>query len=302
VTEAARPPVDIGIEIGGTKVIVGASASGRDLVRRDRIETTDPASTLAAVRTLLAGIPGPIRSVGVASFGPLDLRPSSERYGTIISTPKPGWSGVDLMSGIIGDRAIPVGIDTDVNAALRAEHVFGAAGTDTAAYLTVGTGIGGGIWTGDGPIVGMNHSELGHLNVRRHPDDDFPGVCPYHRDCLEGMAAGPAIEGRFGRRAEDLSDAEAAIARELVSFYVANGIVGLCSVVPVERVVIGGGLSHLDGFHEAVRVHLGAASGSYPPIPFASGGPEVVPPTLGDDAGVIGAVLVAIRARSVSGG
>ena len=300
---AAQDPVDVGIELGGTKVVVGASRGGNSLTDRLRIDTREPDQTLADVRAALRRIAGTadVAAVGIGTFGPVDLRPGSASFGTITNTPKPLWSGVDVFAGILMDlEGRPAAIDTDVNAALIGEHVWGAADTDTAAYLTIGTGIGGGIWANGGLVRGSNHPEVGHVAVRRHPDDEFPGSCPYHGACLEGMASGTALAARFGTRAEDMDANTAEQARNLAAFYVADGIVTMCSVVPVETVVIGGGVAHMGGFHDGVRRAVAAIAAGYPPVPFDEAGPTIVAPALGNDAGVLGAIELARRVRSGS--
>jgi fructokinase len=295
--------VDVGIEFGGTKVVVASSGDGRTLDTRVWIPTTEPHETLRAVRAEVSRIREghPVAAIGIGSFGPIDLREGSDGFGTILRSPKVAWNGVQVGQSF-SDDPVPWSIDTDVNAALRAERTFGSAIGETGAYLTVGTGIGGGIWVGDGPVHAANHPEIGHLRVERYRGDDFGGVCPYHGDCLEGLASGPAIETRFGAPAESLRGDEAIVARDLIAFYIAGGIVGLCSVVPVECVIIGGGVAHMAGFHEAVRAAVPGVSAGYPPVPFDGEGPRIEAPALGDDAGVIGAILLAMRARSVSGG
>ncbi len=295
--------VDVGIEVGGTKVVIAARDEGGALGHRTRIDTTDPGTTLAGVRDALAVVDAadPIGAIGIGSFGPLDLRRGSPGYGTIVRTPKVGWSGIDILSGVVSGYDVPVGIDTDVNAALRGEHARGAGGGDSVIYLTVGTGIGGAIWADGGIVRGANHPEMGHVTVPVRRDDPFGGLCPYHGGCLEGMASGPAVEARFGMRPEALAPADAEFAAGLVAHYLAHGIVSMCAVVPVTRVIIGGGVAHLPGLHARVRGHLAEASGLYPPVPFAEGGPEIVAPGLGDDAGVIGAIELAAMARAASG-
>lgn len=292
----------VGIELGGTKVIVGSSEDGRSLTHRHRIPTTDPSSTFDAIRAVLEDIESEVRiaAVGIGSFGPLDLRRGSDHFGEVVRSPKGAWSGTNIVKGVTEGRGVPWAIDTDVNVALRAEHAYGAASGESAAYLTVGTGIGGGIWDSGAPVMGANHPEIGHVRVRRLPGDDFEGVCPYHGDCLEGMASGPAIEQRFGRPGDMLEGPALHEARDLAAFYLAGGVAALCSVIPVETVVIGGGLSHMDGFHASVSAALPAVSGGYPPVPFVGGGPAIVPPDLGDDAGVIGAILLARSSSSTS--
>ena len=294
--------LDIGIELGGTKIVVAASPGGRDLTGRIRISTEQPQSTLAAVRSAIDDLAGSasVAAIGIGSFGPLDLRRESPAYGTIVRTPKPNWSGVDVVSGIVASRDVPVAVDTDVAAALRAEHRWGAATTPTAAYATVGTGLGVALWSHGRIVEGLNHSEIGHIRVPRHHSDDFEGVCPYHGDCLEGMASGPALAARWGAPAQALPPATFAAALELEAWYLAHGVAGMGAVVPVETVVLGGGVAHMEGLHAAVADALPAASGHYPPIPFAEDGPAIVPPDLGDDAGVLGAIELARFARKAS--
>jgi len=282
--------VDVGIELGGTKIVIGASDHGADLLYRDVIATVDPDTTLSSVSASLEGVfeRHLVRAIGIASFGPIDLRSESETYGRMLSTPKPGWSGVDILAEIAVD-GVPSVIDTDVNAAMLAEHTWGSATKDNAAYFTVGTGVGGAIWSNGGVLRGANHSEIGHLRIPRHPDDDFPGSCPFHGDCLEGMASGTAMRERWGVSADALGGS-ATTALEFEAWYLAHAIASLCAVIPVDQVIIGGGVSKMPGFHTSISGMLPEASGGYPPVPFAAGGPQVLPPGLGDDAGVIGAI------------
>ena len=291
--------VHVGVELGGTKVVVGASAEGSDLVYRDVVPTTDPESTLAAVRNSIALVMDSHRvlAIGVASFGPIDVRPGSSTYGVMLQTPKPGWTGTNILAGITPPDA-PTALDTDVAAAMLAEHVWGAGTSDNAAYFTVGTGIGAALWSDGGVLHGANHSEIGHIRVPRHPDDVFPGSCPFHGDCLEGMASGTAIRERWDLSPEALGDNEDA-ALGLESWYLAHAIASLCAVVPVDQVIIGGGVAKLRGFHAGISAMLSRASGGYPSVPFATGGPQILVPELGDDAGVIGAIELG---RAISDG
>ncbi|HSJ72549.1 MAG TPA: ROK family protein [Acidimicrobiia bacterium] len=296
------PNVDIGIELGGTKIVIGSSKGGRDLTHRIRIDTGSPDETFPRIAEILdtIGASHGIAAVGIGTFGPVDLRRSSLTFGSIMATPKPHWSDTEVVRQIIGTRDVPFAIDTDVNASLRGEVVWGAATATTGAYLTVGTGIGGGMWV-DGDVVrGANHPEVGHMLVPRREDDEFEGSCPFHGACLEGLASGTALAVRYGSAPEAMSAEEKARASDLAAHYLAVGIVGLIAVIPVEVVVIGGGVAHLPGFHQRVAVSLERLSGSYPTVPYGEGGPLVVPPTLGDDAGVIGAIELARRARSGS--
>jgi len=285
----------IGVELGGTKMVVGASIDGLSLEARERLPTSDPDSTFDAIREAITSVASgrTISAIGLASFGPIDLREPSPEFGHLISTPKPGWSGVDVVGGIAGAFDVPFAVDTDVNAAVRAEKLHGAGtAVEHVAYLTIGTGVGGGIWSNGRVLQGANHPEIGHIRVPRHPEDHHESSCPFHEDCLEGMAAGPAIRARWGSRAENLDHLTGAATR-LEAWYLARGIAGLCAIIPVDMVIIGGGLAKLPHLHAEVTTALGEASGLYPPVPFAEGGPAVVAPILGDDAGVRGAIELA---------
>jgi fructokinase len=285
--------VHVGIELGGTKVVVGASERNAELLFRETIATGDPGATLAAVTDSLEGLTDRYRvgGIGIASFGPIDLRPTSPTFGTMLATPKAGWSGVDVL-GLLTVPGVDVAIDTDVNAALLAERAWGAGTSENLAYLTVGTGIGGAIYTGGGVVHGSNHPEVGHMRVPRHPEDSFPGVCPFHGDCLEGMASGTAIRSRWDVAADALGHA---LPDALVfeSWYLAHAIASLCAIIPVDQVIVGGGVSKLPGLHASVASMLPQASGGYPPVPFEMGGPGVMAPGLGDDSGVVGAIELA---------
>lgn len=215
-----------GVEAGGTKFVCLVGDGEGRILAEQRIPTRGPRETLAeAVDALRRATveTGALDAIGVAAFGPLDLRPGSG-HGRLLSTPKPGWSGVDLVSPLRDAFGVPVAIDTDVTAAALAEGRWGAAlGLESFAYMTVGTGIGVGVIAGGRPLHGLVHPEFGHVNVPRAPGDDFPGVCPFHADCLEGMASGPAISARWGVPAEDLDGALRERVVELEAIYLASG-------------------------------------------------------------------------------
>ncbi len=293
----------VGVELGGTKMVIASSVGGASISARELVPTADPDSTLGAVRSAIGSVSGgrPIKALGLASFGPIDLRVRSDRFGELLDTPKPGWSGVNILDALSGDLDIRTAIDTDVNAAVLAEKTWGAGRDhDHVAYLTVGTGIGGGILSNGRLLHGANHPEIGHIRVPRRSEDDHVSSCPFHEDCLEGMASGTALRERWGTGAEKLGQLTSAATR-LEAWYLARGIAGLCSIIPVEVVIIGGGLAKLPGLHAEVAAALVEASGMYPPVPFAEGGPIITPPELGDDAGVLGALLLARTATQGSG-
>jgi fructokinase len=239
-----------GVEAGGTKFVCAVGdGEGRVLAER-RFPTRGPRETLAqAVRALReqTAATGPPAAVGIGGFGPLDLRPG-EGFGRLLSTPKPGWSGVDLIGPFRNAFAVPVAVDTDVTAAALAESRWGAArGLGTVAYMTVGTGVGVGIVADGRPLHGLVHPEAGHVSVPRVPDDDFPGMCPFHGDCLEGMASGPALAARWGAPAQDLQGAVRERALDTEAAYLAAGLRTLVYAVAPERIVVGGGVAAMPG-------------------------------------------------------
>lgn len=286
------------VELGGTKTLVAVGSRDGDLGEVHRVDTgDDPGATAAAVVERLAG--AGIRALGISSFGPLDLRPSSPTFGSVLATPKAGWQGHNLLESIAAPLGVPVSIDTDVNGAALAEGLWGASvGVDHHAYVTVGTGIGAGLVRGGKPVQGLSHPEFGHLTVARRRDDTYEGACPYHGDCLEGLAAGPALLGRFGAAVSALPATRLADAVDLVAFYVAQGVAALVYTVSPERVVIGGGVSRNPGFHLAVREALVARLAGYGVMPEHESDEFVVEPGLGDRSGLIGGLALAAAAVS----
>lgn len=295
----SSPPVrtvSAGIEAGGTKFVCAVGTGPDDLLDSTVVPTTTPAETLARVRAFIDRPRDGVRvgRVGVASFGPLDLRPGSPRYGRITTTPKPGWAGTDLLGAVGGWVDGPVVLDTDVNGAAVGEHRWGAArGVASSAYLTVGTGIGGGAVVGGRVLGGQVHPEMGHLHVQRHPDDGFAGSCPFHGDCLEGLASGPAIRARVGRPAHDLgAELPRVVATE--AWYLAQLVTTVALVLSPERVVLGGGVLGMPGLMAAVRVAvLDRLAGALDGTPVADDvGSWLVRPRLGSMSGVLGAIAL----------
>jgi fructokinase len=283
-----------GIEAGGTKIVCGVGTGPADLRAVTRFPTTTPAETIARAVAALAG--HDVEAVGIASFGPLDLDPASPGFGRVTATPKPGWEGTDVAGEVKRLLGVPVAIDTDVNGAALAEWRWGAArDLDTFVYLTIGTGIGGGGMVNGDLMHGLSHPEMGHMLVPHHPDDPFPGACPFHGDCLEGLAAGPAIEQRWGRPAGSLGvDTGAAVA--LQAHYVAVAVVELVTIVSPRLVILGGGVMKMPGLIDEVRRRVPALLGGYFPRPADRIDRFIVPPALGDDAGVLGGLALAGRA------
>lgn len=282
-----------GVEGGGTKFVVAVGTDPRRVSEPVAHPTTTPEETLGRVASHIRAL-GPVEAVGVACFGPLDLRPASPTFGRILDTPKPGWSGTDVAGMIASALDVPVRIDTDVNGAALGEGRWGAArGLETFLYLTIGTGIGGGGLMKGAPMRGLTHPEMGHLRLPRHPKDGFAGVCPFHGDCLEGLASGPALEARWGRPGPDLGD-RAPAAVELESWYLGTALADLTLALSPQRIVIGGGVMGLPGLIEGTRARLTEALGGYLRLPEVADVERfIVPPGLGDRSGVLGAIALA---------
>jgi fructokinase len=282
------------IEAGGTKFVCAVGTGPDDLRAEARFPTTTPAETLGKCLEFFRAQPK-LDALGVGCFGPVDLREGSPSYGCVTTTPKPGWANTDIVGPLRGALRIPVGFDTDVNGAVLGESRWGAArGLDNAVYLTVGTGIGGGALVGGKLAHGLVHPEMGHLLVPREPDDaEYPGFCPYHgARCWEGVAAGPAILKRWNARAEQLPADHPAW--DLEARYLASGLTSLVLVLSPERVILGGGVMQAEQLLPLVRKYLARSLGGYvqsDALVNIEG--YVVPPLLGQRAGIAGALALA---------
>lgn len=287
-----------GIEAGGTRWTCAVGDGEGDLARVESFATTTPAKTLARAAEFFAAVPD-LEALGIGAFGPVIVDRASPRWGTITTTPKPGWADTDV-AGPLGEAlAVPIALDTDVNAAAIGEWRWGAAqGLDTFVYVTVGTGIGGGVFASGRPVHGLLHPELGHMRIPHDPErDPFPGSCPFHGDCLEGLASGTALRERWGRRGEELTDPAA---WGLEADYLALGLMNLVLVLAAERIVLGGGVGSAPGLIPRVRTRLRELLAGYVDVPQL--GPDidayVVPPALGPRSGVLGAIELARTAAA----
>jgi len=288
-------PLFGGIEAGGTKFVCVIGTGPEDIRARTRFPTTEPEETLQrAVDFFRESSHGKLHALGIASFGPVELRRHHPDYGCITTTPKPHWSGTDIVGYVHAALDVPIGFDTDVNGAALGEGRWGAArGLGTFAYMTVGTGLGVGSVVGGRTSHGLVHPEMGHMTVPRQAGDEFPGLCPFHGDCLEGMAAGPAIEERWGRRGETLSGNDLALAIDIEAGYLAAGLRNIVYTIAPERIVIGGGVAKMPGLIPRVRSRLIENLAGYPGLPEHSSDEFVVPAVLGDMAGPVGALVLA---------
>jgi fructokinase len=284
-----------GIEAGGTKFVCGIGDQEGRLLHRARFPTTTPGETIEQALEFFQKH-DPVEAIGIASFGPIDLDTASPGYGRITSTPKPGWSRTDLVGQMSADLGVPVAFDTDVNGAALGEHRWGAArGLHTFVYLTIGTGIGGGGMVAGNLIHGALHPEMGHMRIPHDRSaDPFEGICPFHGDCLEGLAAGPAIEARWGARGETLGEDHPAW--NLEARYLGLALANLALTLSPQRIILGGGVMHVRGMFPMVRAELQATLNGY--VQHAAFLDEiektVVPPALGDQAGVLGAIALAL--------
>jgi fructokinase len=294
---AGRGPVVGGIEAGGTKIVCAVGTGPDDVRAEVRVPTTTPAETLGRVVAFFReqAAQAPLRGLGVASFGPLDLDPRSSTYGFITTTPKPGWRGVDLVGPLRAALGVPVALDTDVNAAALAEQRWGAGrGLGSLVYVTVGTGIGGGAAIDGRPLHGLLHPEMGHVRVPHdRARDPFAGICPAHGNCWEGLATAPAIAARWGCAPETLPDAHPAWALE--AHYLALGIANIVLTLSPERLVLGGGVLARTHLYRLVRSGVSDLLAGYLSSPVLDIGLEryIVPPALGDRAGILGALALA---------
>lgn len=276
------------IEAGGTKFVCAVSDHSLNIQDRVSIPTTTPEETLEKVFAFFDQYE--LESMGIGSFGPIDVNKNSETYGYITTTPKTAWQHTDFLGKVKSRYNIPVGWTTDVNGAALGELEKGAAqGKASCIYLTVGTGIGGGAVVNGVPLEGFGHPEMGHVLVRMHPDDDFEGICPFHKNCLEGLASGPAIEKRYGEKAQDLAEKDKVW--EIEAYYLAQALMNYTLTLSPERIILGGGVMKLKHLFPLIRKEFDALMEGYVETPDLD--TYIVSPDLGDDAGITGSLILA---------
>ena len=284
------------LEAGGTKMVLGTFDMQGNMLESKTLPTLTPEETLPAMRAFFEQ--HHIASLGIGGFGPLDLNPASPTYGYITSTPKLKWQNTPLLAAMVGDSGIPCAIDTDVNAAVLAEADRGAAkGMQDVVYITIGTGIGGGVLSGGKLVHGMLHPELGHMLLRPHPDDPNPsGVCPYHDGCCEGLAAGPGIGARIGGDARNLPDDHPTFTIE--ADYLAQMCVNLILTVSPQRIILGGGVMQRQTLFPMIRKRTLELLGGYVQSPAVLEHMDeyIVPPALYPISGLVGAYLLGKQA------
>jgi fructokinase len=286
------------VEAGGTKFMVGIATGPDDVREIIRIGTEMPDATIAATIDWLqqaAKKHGALASIGIASFGPAELDRTAANWGYITTTPKAGWSQTDFAARIQKALGVPVGFDTDVNGVALAESRWGASqGQRLSVYITVGTGIGGGVILNGVPLHGLSHPEMGHMRPQRHPDDlAFKGVCPFHGDCLEGLASGPAIKARWGASLSELPHDHPA--HDVIAWYLAQLAINVQAMMEPGRIVLGGGVMATTGLIERVRAITTQLGANY----FRGKANDIITaPGLGNRAGLLGGLALAMDAAA----
>lgn len=286
-----------GVELGGTKCVAILAGGPGDIVAREVVPTGAPEGTLPELEHILLGWKrdAGFDALGIASFGPLDLDPSSPTCGHVRATPKPGWPGTDLAPRLRKSIGVPVALDTDVNGAALAEMRWGSGrGLTDFAYITVGTGIGVGLIVDGKPTRGFAHCELGHIRVARPTGDDWPGSCPYHGDCVEGMASGSSLEARFGGRVAELGADDPVW--ESVAWTLAQLCHAIVGAAAPRRIAIGGGVTDCQP-HLRARIEAKLVESLNGFMELPAGRDYICAPELGANAGPLGAIALAMTAK-----
>ena len=290
-----------GIEAGGTKFVCAVGTGPDDMRDEVRFPTTKPEETIGQAIDFFTeqAKKEPLTAIGIAAFGPVDPNPKSPTFGYITTTPKPYWGHAKFGGAVQEALNVPVGFDTDVNGAALGEHRWGAAqDVDNFIYLTIGTGLGGGAMINGRLVHGLIHPEMGHILIPHHPEDSYAGHCPFHGDCLEGMCAGPALEGRWGQRAENLPLNHRAW--DLEAHYLALGLVNFICTLSPQRIIMGGGVMDQKHLFPMIRERVQEYLSGYVQSPdiLENINNYIVPPGLGNRAGVLGAIALAQQAAS----
>ncbi|MFV0467257.1 MAG: ROK family protein [Lachnospiraceae bacterium] len=284
-----------GIEAGGTKMVCAIGDGEGTIIDRTSFPTTSPEETFEKVIAYFKK--RDIVSLGLGSFGPVDLDHRSATYGYITETPKSGWRNFNAVGTLKKEFPIPIGFDTDVNGAILGEVAWGAAqGCENAIYITIGTGVGIGAYINGKLVHGLMHPEAGHILLYKDQKDTFPGICPYHSNCMEGLASGPAIEARWGKKAIELADQEEVW--NLEAFYIAQSIVSYILTYSPQKIILWGGVMHQAQLFALVRDKVVELLNGYVhnDIILKHIDEYIIPPALGEDPGIIGAVELAVEA------
>lgn len=276
------------IEAGGTKFVCAVSDNELNLIDKKTIPTRSPQETFEAVFDFFDSYL--LESMGIGSFGPIDVNTDSETYGYILSTPKEAWKNTDFLGTIKKRYDIPIGWNTDVNVAALGEVELGSAkNKSSCVYITVGTGIGGGAVMNGRPVTGFGHPEMGHFYVPKHEEDTFEGLCSYHGGCLEGLASGPAMEARHGVKAENLPKDH--VGWEIEAHYLAHAALAYTTILSPKCIIFGGGVMNQKHLFDLIREKFSHISGNYLNLPPLE--EYIIPTGLGNDSGILGSLLLA---------
>ncbi len=284
-----------GIEAGGTKMVCAVGDENGVVKDRTSFPTRQPEETFADMIAYYRN--WDIQALGIGCFGPLDLNRQSRTYGYITKTPKPGWGNCDIVGAFKDALGVPVGFDTDVNGAVLGEVTWGAAkGLDSAIYITIGTGVGVGVYVNGGLLHGLVHPEGGHILLIRHPKDTYEGKCPFHKNCVEGLAAGPSIEARWGKKAAELADRDEVW--EMEAYYIAQAITDYILSYSPQKIILWGGVMHQEKLFGMVRKEVLNLLNGYVAHETITEHIDqyIVPPALGEDPGLMGAIKLGLDA------
>jgi len=279
------------LEAGGTKMICAVGDEKGNIIDEVTIPTTVPNETIPEIIRYFKG--KDIEALGIACFGPLDLDKSSPTYGNILNTPKLAWTDLEIYSVLKDELEVPVNIDTDVAGSLLGEATWGSAkGISDALYITIGTGIGGGILANGEILHGMLHPELGHMLLSRHESDSFEGICPFHKNCFEGLASGPSIEARWGKPAEELADKVEVW--NLESYYIAQALTNIILTICPKKIILGGGVMNQEQLFPMIRMKVRSNINGYITTKELEDIDNyIVPAGLGGKQGIMGALKLA---------
>lgn len=282
------------LEAGGTKMVCAIGNENGEIFKREVFPTLTPQETMPEMIAFFKA--EGIEALGIGCFGPINPKKGTKSYGYITSTPKLSWQNYNIVGAFQDALQCPVGFDTDVNAAALGEAVYGITkGLDTSIYITIGTGIGVGVYLDGKLLHGMAHPEAGHILVKRHPNDTFAGGCPFHGDCLEGLASGPAIEKRWGKKGSLLTENKAVW--ELEAWYIAQACANYCMLYSPERIVLGGGVMKQPSLIPLVRDEFGRLLAGYIRTEQVEDVDSyIVPASLGDNQAVLGCFRLALLA------
>lgn len=282
------------LEAGGTKMVCAVGREDGSILEQVSIPTTTPEETVAGIVNYFKG--KDIAALGVAAFGPVDVKPQSPTYGQILDTPKLAWRHFDLLGALKKELNVPMGLDTDVNGSCLGELTYGCAkGLDSVIYITIGTGVGVGVSVGGKLLHGMLHPEGGHILLSRHPEDPNGGVCPYHKNCMEGFASGPSIEARWGKKAVELVDRPEVW--ELESYYIAQALVNYIMILSPQKIILGGGVMHQEQLFPLIRRKVKEMIGGYLNTKELTDMDNyIVPASLHDDQGIMGCIKLGLDA------